>query len=84
LQLFASLESGYWYARSAEFMQRPIVDLLVWPRVPGDTIFAIGAALAAFVIGLWVFPRHEGEAIEVEGEPGRRSDTVSASEGRAR
>jgi len=62
LQLFASLERGYWYARSAEFMQQPLVDLLVWLRVPGDTIFALGAlALAAFVIGLWVFPRKEGE-----------------------
>jgi nitric oxide reductase subunit B len=62
LQLFASLEHGYWYARSAQFMQQPVVDLLVWLRVIGDTIFAVGAlALAAFVIGLWVFPRREGE-----------------------
>ncbi|HEX7038024.1 MAG TPA: nitric-oxide reductase large subunit [Pseudomonadales bacterium] len=73
LQLFASLDQGYWYARSAEFMQQPLVDILVWMRVPGDTIFAIGAlALAAFVMGLWVFPRREGESVEVEGEePGR-------------
>jgi nitric oxide reductase subunit B len=27
-------------------------------RVPGDTIFSIGAlALAVFVAGLWLFPR---------------------------
>ncbi len=58
IQLFAAIEHGYWYARSAEFMQQPIVDLLVWMRVPGDTIFSIGAlALTVFVIGLWVFPR---------------------------
>src|SRR3546814_1939965 len=38
LQLEANLERGYWYARSAEFMNRPIIDLLVWLRVPGDTI----------------------------------------------
>lgn len=62
LQLFAALDHGYWYARSAEFMQRPLIDLLVWLRVPGDTIFSIGAlALAVFVVGLWVFPRREDE-----------------------
>jgi nitric oxide reductase subunit B len=60
LQLFASLEHGYWYARSAEFMQQPLVDLLVWMRVPGDTIFSIGAlALLVFVAGLWLFPKNE-------------------------
>lgn len=69
LQLFASLEHGYWYARSAEFMQQPIVELLVWLRVPGDTIFSIGAlALAVFVGGLWVFPRREEEQREREAD----------------
>ncbi len=55
LQLSAALENGYWYARSAEFMGRPIIEVLVWMRVPGDTIFSIGAvALALFVAGLWL------------------------------
>ncbi|MCF7221131.1 nitric-oxide reductase large subunit [Marilutibacter chinensis] len=58
LQLKAALEHGYWYARSAEFMQQPIVDLLVWMRVPSDTVFSVGAlALAWFVFRLWVAPR---------------------------
>jgi len=58
LQLIAAIDKGYWYARSAEFMQQPIVDLLVWLRVPGDVIFSIGAmALAWFVLRLWVGPR---------------------------
>lgn len=58
LQLIATLEHGYWYARSAEFMQQPIVDMLVWMRVPADTIFSVGAlALAWFVFRLWVAPR---------------------------
>ena len=60
LQLLAAIEHGYWYARSAEFMSKPIVDLLVWMRVPGDTVFSIGAlALAWFVFRLWVAPRRE-------------------------
>ena len=60
LQLIASIDHGYAYARSAEFMQQPIIDLLVWMRVPGDTIFSVGAlALAWFVLRLWVAPRRE-------------------------
>jgi nitric oxide reductase subunit B len=57
LQLFASLEQGYWYARSAEFMQQPIVDILVWMRVPGDIVFSVGAlALSWFIVSLWWRP----------------------------
>jgi len=60
MQLLAALEHGYAYARSAEFMQRPIVEMLVWMRVPGDTIFSVGAvALAWFVLRLWIAPRRE-------------------------
>ncbi|MEO6226454.1 MAG: nitric-oxide reductase large subunit [Thermomonas sp.] len=60
LQLLATLEHGYAYARSADFMQRPIIQLLVWMRVPGDTIFSVGAlALCWFVLRLWIAPRPE-------------------------
>jgi len=64
LQLNAALKHGYWYARSAEFMQQPIVDLLVWMRVPADTLFSVGAlALAWFVLRLWVAPRRAAPAL---------------------
>jgi len=60
LQLLAAINNGYWYARSAEFMQQPIVDLLVWMRVPGDLIFSVGAlTLSVFVALLWLRPRRE-------------------------
>jgi len=60
LQLQAALEHGYWYARSAEFMGRPLMHLLVWMRMPGDTLFAVGALLLAwFVLRLWVAPRQD-------------------------
>jgi nitric oxide reductase subunit B len=60
LQLLAAIEHGYWYARSAEFMQQPIVDLLVWMRMPGDIIFSVGAVtLTWFVLRLWFGPRRE-------------------------
>jgi nitric oxide reductase subunit B len=53
LQTWASVEHGMWYARSAEFLQTPLMDTLRWLRVVGDTIFATGViALGWFVLGL--------------------------------
>ena len=53
LQTKASVEHGYWYARSSEFMQTELMQTLRWARVPGDTIFFLGAvALVVFVAGL--------------------------------
>lgn len=53
LQTLASFDHGYWYARSAEFMQVPPLDTLKWLRAIGDTLFAIGACtLGWFVLGL--------------------------------
>ncbi len=55
LQLSAALDHGYWYARSADFMNRPIIDMLVWMRMPGDLIFSVGALLLAlFVAQKWL------------------------------
>lgn len=52
-QTWASVKYGFWYARSAEFMQEPAMEVLRWLRVIGDTIFAIGIlALGWFVVGL--------------------------------
>src|SRR5579883_2579583 len=49
-QTWASVEHGYWFARSSEFLQSPLMQTLRWMRVPGDTVFAIGAlVLVAFV-----------------------------------
>ncbi len=42
LQTWASVDQGYWYARSTEFMGTPLMQTLRWLRVPGDTIFAVG------------------------------------------
>ncbi|MCC7083913.1 MAG: nitric-oxide reductase large subunit [Pirellulales bacterium] len=53
MQTKASVENGYWYARSSEFMQTSLMQTLRWMRVPGDTIFFLGAlALALFIVGL--------------------------------
>ena len=50
LQTWASVDQGYWYARSSEFMNTPLMQTLRWLRVPGDTLFALGAvALVIFI-----------------------------------
>ena len=58
MQAWASVTEGFWYARSAEFLQQPLMQTLVWMRVPGDVLFSVGvAALAWFVLRLYVGPR---------------------------
>ena len=50
MQTWASVENGYWCARSTEFLGLPLMQRLRWMRVPGDTLFAFGAlVLVAFV-----------------------------------
>lgn len=43
MQTVASVNEGMWYARSAEFMQQPLVSAFKWLRIIGDTIFGIGS-----------------------------------------
>ena len=55
MQAHASISTGLWYARSAEFLQQPIIETLRWARLIGDTIFLAGvAAFAWFMAGLWL------------------------------
>lgn len=76
MQTWASVERGYWYARSPEFLHTEVMQALRWLRVPGDTIFALGAiALVLFIAGLktghsiW-----EGETHE---SPGKKPQPVA-------
>lgn len=47
-QAWASVSEGLWYARSAEFIHNPIMEGLVWLRVPGDIVFAVGICYLAW------------------------------------
>jgi nitric oxide reductase subunit B len=73
LQTWASVEHGMWYARSAEFMQTPLLNHLRWLRVAGDTIFALGAVgLGWFVLGLktgWSFVEKPEEVEAAAPQP---------------
>jgi nitric oxide reductase subunit B len=46
-QAWASISQGLWFARSPEVVHSPVMEALVWMRVPGDVLFAGGAVLLA-------------------------------------
>ncbi|HEX2691043.1 MAG TPA: cbb3-type cytochrome c oxidase subunit I, partial [Kofleriaceae bacterium] len=50
LQTWASVEQGYWYARSAEFLHTPLMATLRWMRVIGDSIFTAGAIAFVYAV----------------------------------
>ncbi|MGX9220065.1 nitric-oxide reductase large subunit [Massilia varians] len=41
-QAHASITKGMWYARSAEVVHSAFMENMVWLRVPGDIVFAVG------------------------------------------
>ncbi len=70
LQTWASVEHGMWYARSAEFLQTPLMDKLRWLRAIGDTIFAAGGVSLAWFVFRLSFGRTAPESEPVVAEPG--------------
>ena len=74
LQTAAAVRHGYWYARSAEFLQTGLMDTLRWLRVPGDTIFALGA----LAIVLFVFLLRPTSLLEQRRERERETGTSGA------
>jgi nitric oxide reductase subunit B len=76
MQTWASIEHGLWFARSAAFLQQPLLQTLRWLRTIGDAVFIIGTgALAYFVIGLktgWSYAKSEdGRVRELPSRPER-------------
>jgi nitric oxide reductase subunit B len=45
LQLYTAVETGYWHARSVDFLLSPWINGLEWSRLPGDIVFIVGGAL---------------------------------------
>jgi nitric oxide reductase subunit B len=73
MQVHASVSHGFWFARSAEFLQQPLMQTLVWLRMPGDVIFSVGAgALVAFVARLWLHRRVEPQPAIRPSQPTTR------------
>ena len=72
LQAWASIERGTWYARSSEFLQSVPMQTLRWMRVPGDILFALGAALLGwFILGLLTGHSFQTDTPATEGKAKR-------------
>jgi len=59
-QAWASISRGLWFARSPEVIHSGVMETLVWMRVPGDIVFAGGAAILA-LYALRLLRRPAGE-----------------------
>ena len=51
VQAIVSFDQGYWHARTPELMHSTLMETLVWLRVPGDIVFALGAGLPGVLSG---------------------------------
>ncbi len=67
-QAYAAITKGLWFARSAEVIHSPVMETLVWLRVPGDILFAIGAVFLAVY------------AFRLLGRGGRQAEPVLGGE----
>ena len=55
LQLYDSVQNGYWHARQPEFFAQPLVRIVEWLRMPGDLLFIIGGILPVVYLAVRMF-----------------------------
>ncbi|HTJ86800.1 MAG TPA: cbb3-type cytochrome c oxidase subunit I [Terriglobales bacterium] len=67
LQLYHSVMTGYFDARSLKFLNNPTNALIEWLRLPGDVVFIFGGALPVLYL-CWLGIRH-ASARKTEEEP---------------
>jgi nitric oxide reductase subunit B len=63
LQLYTSVNQGYFDARTLKFLTNDTNRLLQWLRFPGDALFIVGGVLPVvylcwLAIRYWVYPTH--------------------------
>ena len=82
LQLWASVNQGYYEARTLAYLTQPGNLVLEWMRMPGDVIFMVGGILP-FIWIAWLGVRHgirptvttmEPETLYVVETPEARAD----------
>jgi nitric oxide reductase subunit B len=57
LQLYESVNHGYFEARSLKFIGNPVNALIEWLRFPGDAIFILGGVLPLLYL-CWLAVRY--------------------------
>jgi nitric oxide reductase subunit B len=65
LQLYQSVDAGYFEARSLEFLTNDTNALLEWLRLPGDVVFILGGAVPVLYIA-WLGIRHAVGRVTLE------------------
>jgi nitric oxide reductase subunit B len=65
LQLYKSVDVGYFDARELKFLTNDTNALIEWLRLPGDLVFILGGAIPALYIA-WLGIRHTVERVTLE------------------
>ncbi len=55
IQLFDSVNNGYWHARRPEFFAQTTVRIIEWMRFPGDVLFIVGGILPVVYLAIRMF-----------------------------
>jgi nitric oxide reductase subunit B len=65
LQLYKSVDSGYFEARELEFLTNDTNTAIEWLRLPGDVVFIVGGAVVALYIA-YIGVRHTVKQVTLE------------------
>ncbi len=65
LQLYASVDEGYFAARQLEFITNPTNSVFEWMRLPGDVVFIVGGVLP-FLWICWLGVRYRVGGVTLE------------------
>ena len=65
IQLYESVNTGYFHARELEFLANDTNRLIEWIRLPGDVVF-IGGGILPLVYIAWTALRHPVKRVTLE------------------
>jgi nitric oxide reductase subunit B len=80
LQLYKSVNSGYFEARELKFLTNHINAVLEWLRLPGDVVFIVGGALPALYIA-YIGIRHTVKRVVLDEPEDILFTEIAAPEG---